>query len=442
MFPWVGTISRWAERRLTNTGLLLGSLLIGGALFGLDPRQTIAVSIACIALGFLCASALLSVRWRPRLEVQRLVPEMMTVARSSVYFVCITNRGRRRERGLVLRDTLSARSIDYGTFQQRRTALGLQSVGRFDRALGFKAWVWLRRQDSGGKPAYQNVPDISPGQTVRVPIELTCERRGWISFDTIELLRPDPLGLMRAGRRYPTPGRLLSLPQRHPLAVPRFDVRTHDRSIGAFSAAKHIGTQQFSHIRDYRNGDPRKLIHWKSLAKTSSLLVREFHGESTARSALIVDTRLGPRDGLLFEGIVTAAASVLSALFDADMPVTLLVAGHEVLELPPGVSAQSISVALRQLAQVRSRESDSFRLASDALHAGSRVISRIWVIVGRPDAEKNRFLQELRQGGMQVKTLEVIAGPSSDETLNGAENQALTRVRLDALAHDLALARP
>ncbi len=42
---------------------------------------------------------------------------------------------------------------------------------------------------------------------------------------------------------------------------------------------------------------------------------------------------------------------------------------------------------------------------------------------------------------MQVKTLEVIAGPSTDEIPNRAENRILTRVRLDALAHDLALAR-
>jgi uncharacterized protein (DUF58 family) len=50
-----------------------------------------------------------------------------------------------------------------------------------------------------------------------------------------------------------------------------------------------MGTD-FNGIREYAPGDSSRLIHWKTTAKSSRLMVREFEDESRRRVTLIVDT--------------------------------------------------------------------------------------------------------------------------------------------------------
>ena len=67
-------------------------------------------------------------------------------------------------------------------------------------------------------------------------------------------------------------------------------------------------------LREYRRGDDRRLIHWKSLARTGELFVKEFEPESPRRYTVMLDLlarRSGdPRaTGLEIEDAVSAAAS-------------------------------------------------------------------------------------------------------------------------------------
>lgn len=54
-----------------------------------------------------------------------------------------------------------------------------------------------------------------------------------------------------------------------------------------------MGTD-FNGIREYAPGDSSRLIHWKTTAKSSRLMVREFEDESRRRVTLIVDTSYLP----------------------------------------------------------------------------------------------------------------------------------------------------
>jgi uncharacterized protein (DUF58 family) len=70
-------------------------------------------------------------------------------------------------------------------------------------------------------------------------------------------------------------------------------------------------------MREYVTGDDLRRIHWPSVAKTGTLMIRQ--DESTRRSSAVVllDTRsvaLGPQGSPGFEAAVSATASVARAL--------------------------------------------------------------------------------------------------------------------------------
>lgn len=69
-----------------------------------------------------------------------------------------------------------------------------------------------------------------------------------------------------------------------------------------------LGTEFFA-LRDYSAYDDARKIHWKSAAKTNSLLVKEFAKEEDKKITLIVNT-LNPENVKVFENFIDEAASL------------------------------------------------------------------------------------------------------------------------------------
>ena len=144
----------------------------------------------------------------------------------------------------------------------------------------------------------------------RVKVPLTVRRRGQVEFGVLELRRPDPLGLFMAVRSFALPMQLLSLPRRFP--VPNIALKSERRyQKGGISLALAVGdSQEFASLRDYRPGDPKRHIHWRSFAKTGRLIVKEYQDEYFDRHALVVDTLLATDSPQLLESVVSVAASI------------------------------------------------------------------------------------------------------------------------------------
>ena len=102
-------------------------------------------------------------------------------------------------------------------------------------------------------------------------LPLTTMRRGWHPVPRLSLSSRFPLGLFRAWSWIVLDHGVLAYPA--PLGDRPLPL---DRGRGLGAIADGSGDGDFSGLRNYRSGDPKRSIHWKSLPKRHRPMVKQF----------------------------------------------------------------------------------------------------------------------------------------------------------------------
>ena len=438
LFPFVGRTSLWIEQRFSPAGRLTIGLLIAGALFGIDIRQTLGYQIAALMFALLAVSLLFSIRWRPAISASRVLPSHVTATIPASYWIEITTHGRSIERDLIVHDRLPTPRISYDEFQRARTTRADASTNWFDRAVGFPFFVEMRRRARGADMQPQPIPAIPPGTTIRVKVQTTARRRGWINFDAIHLLRPDPLGLFRARHSIPAKGELLALPRRYP--VPRIQLQSERRyQKGGVSLALAVGdSQEFASLRDYRPGDPRRHIHWRSFAKTGTLIVKQYQDEYFDRHALVIDTHLAHSPPALFEAVISVAASIAAGDRPRDSILDIIFAGTQVVQLSAGRGLGDALHALAYLAEAQTCDEADFGQLAELLRERASELASVIVVLGHADAEREALMEDLAIQGLPSLGLQVTEDDTAPVTPSSMATHATFTIRVQHIAQDLA----
>ncbi len=347
--------NQWFTRRFTLAGLTVLGGMIAAGVIGVDTRQNMAHQLFAIFAGLLLVAMLNGLRFRPRLLSERQLPPYATVGQPVRYTIAIRNRGRRTERDLQLADELKRVWPSFVTLH-RSGSPAWRDYNRFDRYIGYTRWLWLISRCRGGDLDPIALPAIPPRGQVQVSMTFTPIRRGYVEFEQIRLGRPDPLGLFFAFAPHKIPGRLLVLPQRYP--IPPLQLpgsRQYQR--GGVNLAQSIGNQdEFVGLRDYRPGDPLKLMHWRSVAKRGKPVVKELQDEYYTRHALILDTFVDPAHAQtesIFETAVSVAASLASADHGPDALLDLMFVGLTAYHFTAGRGVGQVEQLLTTLACVQ-----------------------------------------------------------------------------------------
>ncbi|KAM9864497.1 hypothetical protein ACIFOC_02776 [Leucobacter aridicollis] len=134
------------------------------------------------------------------------------------------------------------------------------------------------------------VPFIAGHASVELPLAVEAAARGVIAVGPLTLARRDPLGLLRREVTW----RDTHLVRVHPktVALPPGSAGMVRDLEGAASARLTDADLSFHAVRDYLPGDPLRHVHWKSTAKSGTLMVRQYEESQTARAAVLFDAEV------------------------------------------------------------------------------------------------------------------------------------------------------
>jgi len=167
--------------------------------------------------------------------------------------------------------------------------------------------------DRGRRWARFLLAPLQPGETARAAYRLPTERRGVFELGPLSAQLRDPFGLAQSVSDAAPATKLTVYPKVVPIE-PLPHTLGHDPHAGADHAtALGRGGEDFYALREYQVGDDLRRVHWKSVARTGELMIRQDEMPWQGRATVVVDLRLGIHDADSLERAVSAAASIVSA---------------------------------------------------------------------------------------------------------------------------------
>ena len=258
----------------------------------------------------------------------------------------------------------------------------------------------------------------------RIEIPISFARRGVYELGPAEIRLVDPFGLLAFARRFEERTEVVVYPRVH--EIRGFPLLGGNVEAGTRGARGRRG-EEFANLREYRRGDDRRHIHWKSLAHTGELFVKEFSVQAPRRHTVALDLR---REGLRaqeqeVEDAVSAAASVLTYLMREGLPFRLL--GTDAVETGFDSDEDSYWKEMRFLAMARA---DGVRSLGETVLAQRGALGEGIVIISRTrDEELPRAVRKLREAGLSVIVVALATHTYRTPTMPGSAPGAGARER-------------
>jgi uncharacterized protein (DUF58 family) len=287
--------------RLTASGW--GALGAGAGLYATGVVLGLPeLTIAGAALFLLLAAAVGWVLRPPSLSVTRQV-EPVRVRRGSpaLGLVRIANTGRRRAPGLSVADRAGDRVVTLG------------------------------------------LPALRPGQQFTSTYRLPTDRRGVFEVGPLVLAQTDPFGLLARRRPFGEAARLWVHPRSHPVPAARSGATIE--MDGPMDDTAPEGTIAFQGLRPYVVGDDLRQVHWRTTARTGTLMVKKHVDTNRPQVVVLLDDRAGsyPAD-LAFEEAVEVAASLLEQAVRSGAPTRLDTVSGSVTDFVPTGARDALDV--------------------------------------------------------------------------------------------------
>jgi uncharacterized protein (DUF58 family) len=325
---------------------LAGGLLLVGWVAGYLPLVMVGAACATVL-----AAASVWMLSRPRLAAEREIrPNRVTEGEPATGILTVSNRSRRRSPSMVVLEHF------------------------------------------GDAVVPVTIPSLGRGGSHTRPYRLPTERRGVFQVGPLTISRSDPFQLMRVGQQQRAHETLWVHPLIHDV-TPFPNGRTRDLE-GPTSGEAPQGGIAFHTLREYVMGDDLRLIHWKSSAKTGSLMVRHNVDTFQPRSLVVFDVHDTAYTEEGFEHAVRVVASLLAASARNNFPVRLRTTAGLVLSAETGDRLERIldqlaalqpepDASLASISRQVSHERGGFSLAVITGQATARDLSVIGPLRGR-----------------------------------------------------------
>lgn len=253
------------------------------------------------------------------------------------------------------------------------------------------------------------IPALFRGQPLDLRYQTRCDRRGLHRWAAVPLNSTGPFGLFRVNRSLPASADILIYPSYYPLK--RLRLLKH-RGFSEKQALRHGLSSEVLGTREYRPGDSLRQVHWRSTARTGSLVVKEFSDHDQLTLTVVLDLAAGGSVGQgkfsTFETAIRVAASLAYFAEQTKIPFYLVGSGKR---WKPPSNPLSWTATLNVLAKVD----------NDGREPLANVVSRlpvlpfVVVLVSRPDEATTNAVTTLARRGTQTLVLSITpeAGPKA-----------------------------
>ncbi len=438
-FHLVYRLDQWLKYRFTHAGMVIIGALILSGVFGINTRATHSYQLLMLAVAVLMVGAGSAMFFRARFKLMRRLPRFATANQPLTYTLSLKNQGSRTERGLIIREVLSADPPSAEEFVRRREPADANR-NWFDRHVGYPRWANFMRWRRGASSEEFMLPDLPPGEWVDVRMRLVPHRRGFVRLRAVTIAKADPLGVFKGQVRAGIAESLLVLPRRYDVSWAELLGRAQDRIGGQSQAASAGGAEEFASLREYRPGDPMRHIHWKGWARLGEPVVREFHEECFVRQGLVLDTFLPAHvSDTVFEEAVSVAASFAYAAPEGAGTLELMFVGAQVYQVESGRGLGAADGLLEALACVEATPDQPFgRLEKAVLERAGELSTCVCVLLAWDEARR-KLVARLQNLGVPLLVLVMVEGEVELDPGPVFEwGTRFKRLRTDSVQEDLA----
>ncbi len=264
-----------------------------------------------------------------------------------------------------------------------------------------------------------------PGSTWRREIEypLLGRVRGRFATGPLMVRTTDPFGLVRLDRHFVATSEVMITPRIESLAP----MRSAGGAGNTGEARPHrVGVvgQDDALVREYRSGDDKRRIHWRSTARLGELMVRREEQAWDPSAALILDSRAVAHAGRgmhsSLEWAVSAAASIGVHFLDDGYGIEIYEADGP-LHVSGALgqhSSASAELVISRLTDLRARRTTTLHYAieSAAIDRPGQLVLAVLGRIGPGDANSLlRVRRNRAQGLALVLDVDSFVEPADDD---------------------------
>lgn len=252
---------------------------------------------------------------------------------------------------------------------------------------------------------------LPAGETRRLTYQGRIAQRGVYEFQPFKLSSRFPIGLLKTMIRIDKPQRLFVLPKTGRLApswLRSLKLETGTETGGRRRISMLEG--DFYGLRDWRSGDARSRIHWRTTARRQALTVRQYERRHDAPLHLLVEfwepARPAAADRARTESVASFVSTVVAeACRDGGRTITVQWIAKRPRRFDGFTSSALLQEVRRALAAVEPVADDDLPAVVDGLTAEERQRANIIIVSTRAvDLEdEDRFSRRGQRSDLQTR---------------------------------------
>lgn len=310
--PLSDKIRRWMRppRRLTMTtaGKFFVLLTFAVGFGAVNTGNNLLFLLMGMLLALITVSGILSEAVLRKITVSRKLPNRIIAEDEMACDYVVQNHA-----------DYAALSLELADLEATPIAGPLTRVGTQKLGLKRHPWwkIWKKSQTEGRPIASAYAVRVESGANLVVPGTMRFDHRGHYQLDRVAALTRFPFGLFEKSREWDAPIQILVEPA--PLKHDAWQGALWAR-MGEVDTHKEGPGEEFFGLREFREGEDARGVHWKSSARRGTLMVRETERRHHRRVVIHVLDRaqnLSEDDFARFELGIRRTAGLVGALRSA-----------------------------------------------------------------------------------------------------------------------------